>query len=123
MITIEEVLAAETAWTKAHLETDVKTLDKLMHPNYSIIKPDGTVWNKDTVLASYMPGKRDWEEAESTDHIVNVFGDVAVVIGLWKAKGVNNGVSFDYSARYSSVWVKESGVLRMVSDQSTELTN
>ena len=123
MLTLEEVLSAETEWTQAHLETDIIALDRLMHQNYSIIKPNGTVWDKKTALASYIPGKRDWEEAESTDHTVNVYGDVAVVIGLWKAKGVNNGVLFDYSARYSSVWVKESGNLRMVLDQSTELTD
>ena len=121
MIKLDEVFKAENEWTRAHLETNVSALDRLMHPNYSIIKPEGTVWNKEKALASYIPGKRDWEFAESSEHVVNVFGDVAVVVGLWKARGVNNGVSFDYSARYSSVWVKERGVLRMVLDQSTEI--
>ena len=123
MITLDEVLNAENDWTQAHLETDVRSLDKLMHPNYSIIRPDGSVWNKEKALGSYIPGKRSWEIAESTDHIVSIYGDVAVVIGLWRAKGVNNEVLFDYKARYTSVWVKNCGILRMVLDQSTELKN
>jgi len=121
MITHEEVLSAENTWTQAHLTTDVETLDKLMHPEYSIIKPDGTVWGKKQALESYIPGRRDWQIAESTDHVVNIYRDVAVVIGLWRAKGVNNGVSFDYNARYTSVWVKENRLLRIVLDQSVEL--
>ena len=121
MLTTDEVMAAEEAWTKAHLETDVAALDRLMHRDYTIIKPDGSVWDKETALASYVPGKRDWTEAGSSDHQVRIYGDTAVVVGVWKAKGVNNGEAFDYSARYVSVWVKEGDKIQMVSDQSTEI--
>ena len=122
MLTPEEVLAAEEEWTQAHLNTDVKSIDRLMHPDYTIIKPDGDIWNKETALASYIPGKRDWTQAESSEHRVRIYGDTAIVIGLWKAKGENNGITFDYSARYTSLWVIENNKLRMVSDQSTEIS-
>ena len=121
MITKAEVLEAEERWAMAHLETNVNVIDELMHPDYIIIKPDGSLWDKEIALASYIPGKRDWNEAGSSDHIVNIYGDTAIVIGLWKAKGVNNGNPFDYTARYTSLWVKEKGQLMIVSDQSTEI--
>lgn len=121
MFSIDEVMAAEEAWTQAHLETDVEALDRLMHRDYTIIKPDGSVWDKEKALASYIPSKRDWTEAGSSDHIVRIYGNTAVVIGVWRAKGVNNGEAFDYSARYVSVWVKEGDRVQMVSDQSTEI--
>lgn len=121
MITLEEVLEAERRWVIAHLETDVKVIGELMHPDYTIIKPDGDVWNREKALASYVPGEREWDEAGSSDHIVNIYGENALVIGVWKAKGVNKGTSFDYKARYTSLWVKENGKLLIVSDQSTEI--
>lgn len=121
MLTIEEVLSAEEGWTQAHLKTDRDALDRLMHPDYTIIKPNGEVWNKEKVLASYVPGKRNWTEASSSDHSVRIYGNTAIVIGLWRAKGVNNGELFEYSARYTSLWVKGEGRLMMVSDQSTEI--
>lgn len=121
MLSIDEVMAVEEAWTLAHLETDVVALDRLMHKDYTIIKPDGSVWDKETALASYVPRIRDWTEAYSSDHQVGIYGDTAVVIGVWRAKGVNNGEAFDYSARYVSVWVKEGDKIQMVSDQSTEI--
>ena len=121
MITKEEVLEAEERWAKAHLETDVEVIGELMHPDYTIIKPDGGVWDRETALASYTPGKREWIEAGSSNHIVNIYGDTALIIGVWKAKGVNNGTPFDYQARYTSLWVKENGKLLIVSDQSTEI--
>lgn len=122
MISREEVLKAEEKWAKAHFESDVKTIDELIHPDYSIIKPDGSVWDRETALASYIPGKREWSEAESSQHNVKIYGETAIVIGVWKAKGVNNGTPFDYKARYTSLWVKEDGKLRIVSDQSTDIT-
>jgi ketosteroid isomerase-like protein len=121
MITRDEVLEAEKEWAQAHLETDINKLDRLMHPDYIIIRPDGSVWSKEKALTSYIPGKRDWEEAGSSEHIINIYGHIAIVIGLWRAKGVNNGVHFDYYARYSSVWVKDQDELRIVSDHSTEI--
>ena len=121
MLTTEEVLAAEKAWANAHLKTDTEEIDRLMHPDYTIIKPDGAVWDKETALASYVPGKRDWETVGSSDHIVRIYEDTAIVIGVGKAKGVNNGEPSDYQARYTSLWVKDSDMLRMVYDQSTEI--
>jgi ketosteroid isomerase-like protein len=121
MITKEKVLEAEERWTKAHLERDVEVIGELMHPDYTIIKPNGSVWDRETALASYIPGKREWVEAGSSNHIVNIYGDTALVIGIWKAKGVNNGSPFDYQARYTSLWVKMNGKLGIVSDQSTEI--
>ncbi len=121
MLIVEEVLAAEEEWTQAHLETDVVALERLMHPDYTIIKPNGDVWDKEKALASYVPGKRDWSEAGSSQHRVRIYGDTAIVIGVWKTKGVNNGEAFDYSARYTSLWVKEDNRLMIVSDQSTDI--
>lgn len=122
MLTHREIMEAEDAWTHAHLDTDIEALDRLMHRDYTIIKPDGSVWDKKKALASYVPGKREWTEAGSSDHTVRIYGDTGIVIGVWKAKGVNNGVVFDYSARYTSLWVKEDDRVQMVSDQSTEIT-
>ena len=114
------MLEAEKEWALAHLKTDINVLDSLMHPDYSILRPDGRVWDKEKALASYVPGKRDWVEARSSEHIVNIYGSTAIVIGLWRARGVNNGEPFDYCARYTAVWVRSDGELRIVSDHSTE---
>ena len=121
MITVEEVLEAEERWAQAHLDTDVNTISELMHIDYTIIKPDGSVWDRKNALSSYIPGKREWNEAGSSDHIVNIYGDTALVIGLWSAKGVNNGTPFNYQSRYTSLGVKDNGNLLIVSDQSTDI--
>ena len=62
-----------------------------------------------------------WGEARSDELQVRVYGETAVVIGRWEARGVNAGYAFDYVARYVSVWAWRDSRWQMVSDQSTEI--
>ena len=73
------------------------------------------------VLASFRSGERYWAEARSDEHHVRVYGDAAVVVGRWRARGQNGADAFDYQARYVSVWVRRDAGWLMVSDQSTPM--
>ena len=93
-----------------------------MDPDYLQIDARGRALNKEQILASFRSGERYWAEANSDEHLVRVYGNMAVVVGRWRARGENAGRSFDYQARYVSVWVRRDGGWRMVSDQSTPIT-
>ena len=71
--------------------------------------------------ARHYLGIRDYNPADFDELNINVYGQSAVVVGRWRAKGVNEGVPFDYAARYVSVWVMDADTWRIVSDQSTEM--
>ena len=115
----DDVIKAERNWTEAHRNLNLNQLSELMHPDYAIITPKGEILNKEDALDSYRSGGRHWEYAESGDYMIRIYGLTAIVIGTWRARGVNNDVYFDYSAKYTSVWLKDECGLRMVSDQST----
>ena len=119
---VEQVLRAEREWLLAHLRLDVQALDRLMAPEYFQIDDRGRTVGKEQVLESFRSGGRGWDEAHSDDHDVRIYGNTVVVIGRWRARGINAGQPFDYAARYVSVWVKSDGEWRMVSDQSTPIT-
>ena len=117
----EEVLRAEREWLSAHLRLDVAALDQLMAPDYVQIDGGGRLVGKEEVLASFRSGGRSWTEAHSDEHTVRVYGDTAMVVGRWRARGTNAGQDFDYAARYVAVWARHDGRWRMVSDQSTPI--
>ena len=117
----KEVLRAEREWLSAHLRLDVLALERLMAPDYVQIDGAGRIVDKEEVLASFRSGERNWAEAHSDDHGVRVYGDVAVVVGRWRARGTNAGRAFDYAARYVAVWARHEGEWRMVSDQATPI--
>ena len=122
MDAVEQVLVAEREWLLAHLHLDIPALERLMDPDYLQIAPGGDTVNKEQVLASFRSGERHWNEAHSDEHHVRVYGNTAVVVGRWRARGENAGRSFDYQARFVSVWVRRDREWRMVSDQSTPIT-
>lgn len=117
----EEILAAERAWTQAHLDGDFATIEEMMAPEYTRINPNGSVSHKAEVLAAYQPENRQWEVAQSDQHEVLLHGETATVIGRWTARGINNGERFDYQARFLSVYVRRNGKWLMLAEQSTEI--
>jgi ketosteroid isomerase-like protein len=119
---IQEVLAVERAWTEAHLGGDAQTLAEIMAFDYVKIQPDGSLSDKTTTLASYEPDRqRTWEVAQGDEYDVRVYGDTALVIGRWTARGNNDGQPFDYAARFLSIYVRREGRWQMVAEQSTEI--
>ncbi len=120
-LVVQEILQAEQAWTAAFLHLDLATIEHLMADDYTIIQPGGRVWDKAETLASLRSEQRHWESARSDELSVRLYGDTAIMIGRWTAKGVNHGQAFDYQARYTSVWVKRNDRWQIVADQSTEI--
>ena len=118
---VEQVLRAEREWVLAHLRLDARALGRLMAPEYAQIDDRGRIVSRVQVLASFESGERGWEEAHSDEHDVRIYGNTAVVVGRWQARGANAGQPFDYAARYVAVWVQHGGEWRMVSDQSTPI--
>jgi ketosteroid isomerase-like protein len=116
-----EVLAAEHAWTTAHLHSDLETITRLMAEEYIKIQPDGSVVRRAEALASFVPEQRTWEVAQGDQYDVRVYGDTAVVVGRWSARGLNHGQHFDYQARFMSIYVRRDGTWQMVAEQSTEI--
>ncbi len=119
---VEQVLLAKREWLLAHPRLDVQALDRLMAPEYLQIGDRGRAVGKEQVLESFRSGRRGWEEARSDEHEVRIYGNTAVVVGRWQARGTNAGQIFDYSSRYVAVWVKLDGEWRMVSDHATRIT-
>lgn len=121
MDAMDEVMEAEREWTRAHLRGDVATIARLMADDYLKIESDGSVSDRSTTLAKYTPETRYWEKAEGDEYNVRVYGETAVVIGRWTARGMNEGERFDYAARFMSVYVKRGGQWQMAAEQSTEI--
>lgn len=107
-----EIAQAEHALAEAHLTLDLDTIDRLIHPGYIIVQPGGEVETKAEVLASYRTGTRRWDKAQVDQLDIRLHRDAAIVIGRWQASGQNGEQSFDYQARFLSVWVSRTGAGR-----------
>lgn len=115
------IMQAERDLAKAHVDMDLAKIDELLHPEYTILQPDGRVENKTAVLHSYQDGQRSWDLASARDLTVTIFDNLALVSGTWTANGRNGHTSFDYAARFLSMWRKDNGRWQNIAYQSTEI--
>lgn len=118
---LNEILTVEETWTRAHRDLNIAVIAEIMAPEYSQITADGRVIYRDEALASYRSGQRHWEFAQSDQLDVRIYGETALVIGRWRAKGTNHGLKFDYSARFSCVYVRRCGKWQIMLDHSTPI--
>jgi ketosteroid isomerase-like protein len=113
------ILALETAWNHAEQSKDVAALDQLLAPELVYIDYDGSLMNKEQFLASVK------SEGLSPAQIVNesqravVFGDCAIVTGVYREKGTSTGKPYSRRGRFTDTWVKISNTWRCVASQST----
>ena len=115
------IIQAEKRLADVHLMLNIAVIANLLHEDYIILQPDGSVETKQAVLASYASGERHWEQAEVEQLDVKIYGNTARVVGIWKARGTNAGAPFDYQARFISIWIKAGNEWKNISYSSAEI--
>jgi ketosteroid isomerase-like protein len=113
------VLALEKAWNHALEDKDTKALDQLLASTFVSVESDGSVSTKGEFLAGvkapdYKPSQ---VVTEQTD--IQVYGNAAVVTGIFRVKEIKNGKPRVRRERFTDVWIKMSGGWQCVATQST----
>ena len=97
----------ERQWVKAALASNGEAVAPLLATGFVSVQSDGTMQAKSDYVAMTSKGK--WQVNEVSDMKVQVYGDSAVVTGVWTAKGTSgNGKPFDGKERFADTWVKMS---------------
>lgn len=119
---IDEVIRVEHRWAQAHRDLDLATIEEILAEDYVQIRADGAVIGKAEAMQSYRSGKRRWDYAHSDQHHVRLYGDVAILLGRWMSSGENDGVPFDYTARFMAIYVWRDSRWQLAADQSTSIS-
>jgi hypothetical protein len=103
------LIALENGWNQAQLHHDSKALDGLVADTFVSTDNDGTFMTKAQFLAdnadrSYAPSLM----ANSGEKIF-LYGNMAVVAGIYHAKGLNKGKPFDHYGRFTDTWAYLNG--------------
>ena len=109
------------AYDKALIEQDAAAFDRLLADEYTVTLPNGKVLTKAEVVANAKSGivKYEADKTKSDSVKARVFGDTALVTGLWTEKGTSAGKDFDGTLQYTLVFLKRDGAWKIVSDHAT----
>jgi ketosteroid isomerase-like protein len=116
------VQALENAWNHALEAKDVKALDMLLANTFVSVDIDGSVASKGEFLASIKSPDYQPSQAVTEQSSVQVHGDVAVVVGIFRIKGVAKGKPYVHRERFVDTWVKINGTWQCLATTSTLIT-
>lgn len=104
MIAESEILNQEEKLYEAIKNSDIATLDKLLHEDLLFIIPSGDVITKEIDLKTYRDGNLKINELIANVENLNIIDDLAVITLQMKLIGTYNGEAFEASYRYIRFW-------------------
>ena len=113
------ILALETAWNRAEQNKDVAALDQLLATTMVYIDYDGSLQSKAEYLAAAKSESLHPEQITNDETTAHVYGDAAVVTGIYREKGIFKRKPYSRRGRFTDTWVKVSGTWLCVASQST----
>jgi ketosteroid isomerase-like protein len=100
------VLALDNSWNRALETNDTKALDLLLAESFVSIDVDGSIQTKREFLASLKsPGYQAPAQAVTEKSKADVYGDSAVVYGIYRTRSVEKGKSATRRERFLDTWV------------------
>jgi ketosteroid isomerase-like protein len=116
------VLALENIWNRALEAKDVNALNSLLATTFVSVDIDGSVSSKGEFLASIKSPDYQPSQAVSEQSSVQVYGDTAVVVGVFRIKGTEKGKLYVHRERFVDTWIKRDGGWQCVATTSTLIT-
>ena len=114
-----KILALENAWNQAEEHKDVKALETLLDPTLVYIDYDGSVMDKAKFIANVQAPALHPEQIVNESMTAHVYGDSAIVTGVYREKGIRNGKPYLRHGRFTDTWVYHGGNWVCVASQST----
>ena len=116
------VLALENAWNRALEAKDVQALNTLLANTFLSVEIDGSVTSKTEFLASIQSADYQASQAVNEQSNVQIYGDAAVVVGVFRIKGTEKGKPYVHRERFVDTWIKLHGTWQCVATTSTLIT-
>jgi ketosteroid isomerase-like protein len=113
------LLALESAWNHAEQSKDAAALKQLIGDSFEYVDYDGTLMNKKEFLASILSNNVRGEQINNDGMTVHVYGNAAVVNGIYRDRGIENGKPFSRRGRFTDTWIYQNGAWQCVASQST----
>lgn len=116
------ILVLENAWNRAEMNKDGQALNELLANSLVYVDYDGSLMSKDQFVASAKNSPVQSLQLVNDNVQVHMYGDSAVVSGVYHEKGVEKGRNYTRNGRFVDTWVKVSGTWQCVASQSTLLS-
>jgi ketosteroid isomerase-like protein len=98
----------ERDWATASTKKDTAVIDKFLAKDF-VSNQNGRTLNKAQMLAQIKFNPAKIESSENSDMVAMVFGDTAIVRGVYTEKSTTNGKDSSTKGSYTEVYAKRDG--------------
>jgi ketosteroid isomerase-like protein len=121
-MTADEILSIHMdVFNRALKEEDYAALEGLYASDYMLVRPDGSVLNKQEVLQDLRSGGLRFHSIELGQAEVRVYGSAAVLTAESQAVSSRHGMESRSHSRLIAVYVQQGQSIKLVHFQSTSL--
>jgi ketosteroid isomerase-like protein len=114
-----QIRQLERAWNQAEAKQEVKEVANLVDDTLVYTDYDGSIMNKTEYLKWVAAPEQKADHLYDEGLTVHVYGNAAVVAGIYRESGTNKGKHYIVRSRYTDTWIKRDGVWRCVASHST----
>lgn len=102
------VAGQDTAYQAAVKRNDWRSMDRIMHPDFTLVLGDGAVVSRQELIEEARSGAYAFERQDEDPgtQSVRVWGDTAVVTARLWIKGVHAGKAFERRLWFSDTYVR-----------------
>ena len=123
-MTAAQVLQVHTeGFNRALTQQNYDALEGIYSEMYMLVRPDGSVLNKQQVLKDLREQGLRIHSIELEDAVVRVVGSVAILTAASKTVSSRNGKESHAHVRLVAVYGQEGGAIRLVHFQSTMIVD
>src|SRR5215471_17337946 len=121
----DQLKALERRWLDACLKHDFNEMARIEADDFTITYPDGTVRTKaEEVEAQRQAADRPSDASRTSaveDEHIRVYGNTAVLTGVFVSSGPQQSPRATLRARYTDVYVRRGGIWQGVASQLTSI--
>ena len=121
-MTAEKILSIHMdVFNRALKQQDYAALEALYADDYMLVRPDGSVLNKEEVLQDLRSGGLRFHSIELGQNEVRMYGSTAVLTAESQAVSSRNGMESRSHFRLIAVYVQQGQAIKLVHFQSTDV--
>ena len=116
----EELLKLEKEFTQANLTNHAEEIGRFLADDWIIIEANGAMIDRTRFLGVIKSGDLSYQMMELDEAQVRIYGETALVTGVFTTKGKFKGQEFNTRERGTDVFVKRDGRWQCVFSQLTQ---
>jgi hypothetical protein len=116
-----KLVVLERLWNEAQVNRDSASLDALVAERFINTEYDGEVSDKTKFLSDIKDPLFKPTAANIQNVKVNLFGETAVITGIYRTKGTYQGKAYDHLGRFTDTWILENGKWQCVASHTSLL--